>query len=83
MADELRTVVAREFLDVLVMNQTPDIIELDSDLKSRIATFERPWPFTSAEDAAGHFRLVASATKKYSGVKVTTDYQVLRLVLRQ
>ena len=78
-----RTSIAREYLDVLVQKRTPDIIEIDSDLKVKNASPDRPWPFTCSEEAAAHFRAVAGSNKKYAEVKVTTDHQVVRLVVKR
>lgn len=81
MSERTREAVARELLTILAMKGTPDIIALDCELKKRYSPEPlRPWPFEDAEDAAACFKKVAAeGRKKYEGITVTTDKNILRL----
>lgn len=79
MSDKLRNTVARELLEIIMMKGTPDIIALDCELKKRYSPV-RPWPFEDAEEAAACFRKVAAeGQKKYAGVTVSVDRNILKL----
>lgn len=81
MSEKTREAVARDLLTVLSMRGTPDIIALDCTLKKRYSHEPlRPWPFEDAEDAAACFKKVAAeGQKKYAGITVSVDKNILRL----
>lgn len=79
MSDKMRYTVARDLLDVLAMRGTPDIIALDCALKRKYSA-ARPWPFEDADDAASFFsEVIAGSQKKYVGISVRADKNILYL----
>ena len=72
----------REILDILLLNDSPNIIATDCELKARYACDARPWPFSSADDAASCFsQAIAANVRKYASVKVSVDKAILYLEL--
>lgn len=84
MSDSLKRNIAVEYLDVISMRGTPDILAIDCGLKRRCASPERPWPFESARDAALCFQKTLDANrKKYASITVITDAERDLLALRK
>ncbi len=84
MSDRLKRDIAVEYLDVLDMKGTPDIIAIDCGMKARCATPERPWPFEDACDAALCFQGILDANRrKYAGISVIADTERNLLALRK
>lgn len=79
MSEKIRESIARELFTVLLMRGTPDIIALDCQLKKKYSSPARPWPFENVEEAAKCFRKVADSARKYDGIAVSTDKNILRL----
>lgn len=83
MSDSLKHNIVMEYLDVISMRGTPDVLAIDCSLKRRCASPERPWPFESAHDAALCFHEVLDANRrKYAGVTVIADAERDLLALR-
>lgn len=84
MSGTLKHDIAVEYLDVISMRGTPDIIAIDCGMKKRCATPERPWPFENAYDAALCFHEVLDSNrKKYAGIVVNVDVERNLLALRK
>jgi len=84
MSDSLKHDIAVEYLDVIAMKGTPDIIAIDCALKRRCATPERPWPFEGSYNAALCFQEALDANrKKYAGISVIADAERDLLALRK
>ena len=79
--NKLRESVAREMLTVMTLPGVPPVVLMDCDLKAKYASPQRPWPYTSAEDALACFRKVAAeGKKKYAGIKLSVVKEsILRL----
>lgn len=75
--------IAVEYLDVISMRGTPDVLAIDCSLKRRCASPERPWPFENARDAALCFQEALDVNRrKYTGVTVIADAERDLLALR-
>lgn len=84
MSDNLKCNIAVEYLDVISMRGTPDIVAIDCGLKSRCATPEYPWPFENAYDAALCFQEALDANRrKYAGIVINVDVERNLLALRK
>lgn len=84
MSENLKHDIAVEYLDVISMRGTPDVLAIDCSLKRRCASPERPWPFESARDAALCFHEVLDANRrKYAGIVVNVDIERNLLALRK
>lgn len=83
MSNALKHDIAVEYLDIISMRSTPDVLAIDCGLKRRCASPERPWPFDSARDAALCFQKALDANRrKYAGVTVIADVERDLLALR-
>lgn len=84
MSDSLKHNIVMEYLDVISMRGTPDVLAIDCSLKRRCASPARPWPFENARDAALCFQEALDANrKKYAGVVVNVNLQRNLLALRK